>query len=86
VEIDMAANTIGFDMAARSISDAATDVGALVVRQFVDVSERNAALRVNLDLDATMNVIRHARPRLVYLTEAEFDFDSEIDELIETAH
>jgi hypothetical protein len=36
----MAANTIGYDVVARSISDAATDVGALVVKQALEISER----------------------------------------------
>jgi hypothetical protein len=81
----MTANTIGYDTAARGLSDAAADVGALVVKQFLDISERNTAPRVNLDVDAAISVIRHARPRLVYLAETAFEFDSEIAEVIETA-
>jgi hypothetical protein len=81
----MAANTIGYDVVARSISDAATDVGALVVKQALEISERYLPPRANLDLDTTINVIRHARPRMIYLAEDTFEIDSEIAELIETA-
>lgn len=67
-----------FDRFAESIKAAATDTGALIVNALLDVPERPAVPHVGLAPDEMLAVIRHVRPRVVYLVESCFELESEI--------
>jgi hypothetical protein len=55
-----------------------TDAGALIVNALLDIPHRTSVPNVDLALDEMLAVIRHVRPRVVYLIESSFDLESEV--------
>ncbi len=67
-----------FDRFAETIKATATDTGAMIVNALLDVPDRSAVPHVGLGLDEMQAVIRHVRPRVVYLVESCFDLESDV--------
>jgi hypothetical protein len=72
-----------FDRFAASIKDAAKETGALIVNSLLDTPDRPSIPNVDLGLDAMLAVIRHVRPRVIYLIESCFDLEDEVSDLSE---
>jgi hypothetical protein len=66
-----------FDRFSESIRATAIDTGALILDALLDNPDRPSAPSVSLGLDGILSVIRHVRPRVVYLIESCFDLDSD---------
>lgn len=78
-------NDRDFEGFAEAIRAVARDLNALVLGAYLDVSERGAVPQAALDLDELVGVARHIKPRLIYLVESSFEFESETEALRETA-
>ena len=70
-----------FDRFSEGVKTAARDVNALVLDTYLDVSEKAATPQAALDLDELIGVIRHIKPRLIYLVESAFELESETEAL-----
>ncbi|MEY2394093.1 MAG: hypothetical protein QOF94_438 [Acidobacteriaceae bacterium] len=73
-----------FENFAEHIKTVAEEVGALVVRELLDIPESATMPQVALNLDEVVAVVRHTRPRLIYLVESCFDVEFEIAEVAES--
>ena len=72
-----------FDACSEKIIAVAADVGALIVPNLPELSDRSGTPRADIDVDDSLIIIRHVRPRLIYLIESNFDLDTEISDLLD---
>lgn len=72
-----------FDRFAEIIKATATEAGALIINALLDVPDRPIVPNVDLGLEAMLKVMKHVRPRLVYLVEGSFDLEGELSDVTE---
>ena len=74
----MAENPNEFERFVEAIKATVADTDALIVNALLDIPDRPAVPHVSLDLDEMLAVIRHVRPKVIYLVESCFDLESDV--------
>jgi hypothetical protein len=64
------------------IRQLAAEAGSFIVPNVPDTNEFLAVLRVGINATTALTLVKNVRPRLIYLSEVQFDPDSQISEAL----